>query len=268
MSEHDIILRTKELMTIPTIQTALKTMGIEEGNILFVHSSLSSLGWVCGGPQTVVMALEEAVGEDGTLVMPAQSGDWSDPLEWQNPPVPKDWIETIYQHLPAYDSMRTPTRGMGLIAEHFRTTPGTRRSSHPQVSFAAKGKYRDWIIENHPLSPALGPDSPLGKLYQLPTKVLFIGTTYETNTCFHLAEALSKVRGMKRVGTAMVEDGERVWKWYEDFDYDTEAFDEIGNLFEKTGHVLKARIGQADCRLFNFREAVDFAFNWFLLHKK
>ncbi|SFO24462.1 Aminoglycoside 3-N-acetyltransferase [Pseudobutyrivibrio sp. JW11] len=38
-----------------------------------VHTALSKMGYVCGGAQAVIEALIEVVGEDGTIMMPAQS---------------------------------------------------------------------------------------------------------------------------------------------------------------------------------------------------
>jgi aminoglycoside 3-N-acetyltransferase len=262
MSERDIINKTKEPNTINTILRDLERIGVNNGDILIVHSSLSSLGWVCGGAQAVVAALMNAVGKEGTLVMPSQSGDWSDPAQWGHPPVPKDWIQTIYDNMPAYDPEITPTRGMGRIAEVFRTFPGTIRSSHPQVSFCANGKFSEHIIENHPLTPQFGMDSPLGKMYNLNTKVLLLGVGYDSCTSFHLAEALVSEMPKKRMGTALLEKGERVWKWFEDYEYDSEDFELIGKEFEEKHSVQKGRLGNAACKLFLMKDGVDFAREW------
>jgi len=68
--------------------------------ILIVHSSLSSLGWVCGGAPSVIQALENILTDDGTLIMPSHSGNLSAPKDWMNPPVTEAWFETIRKEMP------------------------------------------------------------------------------------------------------------------------------------------------------------------------
>lgn len=149
-----------------------------------VHSSLASLGWVCGGEVAVVQALHDAVGSGGaagTLVVPTQTGDNTDPAGWQHPPVPRDWWPTIREHLPAYDPAVTPSRGMGRIAEAIRNWPGAVRSNHPITSLAAVGPRATQICHPHPLSCQLGEDSPLGRLYDLEALVLLLGVDHGSN---------------------------------------------------------------------------------------
>jgi aminoglycoside 3-N-acetyltransferase len=268
MGERDVINRTAEPVTVGGMLRDLRRLGVAEGDVLLVHSSLSSIGWVCGGPQAVIEALLSAVGEEGTLVMPAQSGDWSDPAEWMNPPVPAEWHEIIYREWPAFDPDVTPTRGMGRIAELFRTYPGTRRSSHPQVSFSANGRLAEAITAEHPLTPQFGMDSPLGKLYRMPAKVLLLGVGYHACTSFHLAETMIPSMPVKRHGAAIRENGGRVWRWFEDYAYDADDFGRIGREMEEVVPVRKGKVGQAECRLFGVREAVDFAAQWMAKNRR
>jgi aminoglycoside 3-N-acetyltransferase len=66
--------RTIIMNSIDSIYNDLFELGVRNGDILLVHTSLSSLGWVCGGAQAVLMALKQVVGKSGTLVMPSHSG--------------------------------------------------------------------------------------------------------------------------------------------------------------------------------------------------
>lgn len=268
LSEADIINATRSPVTIDLMYKDLSDLGVNGGDVLLVHSSLSSIGWVCGGAQSVVTALLKATGtsgdaqEGGTLVMPAHSGDWSDPAEWENPPVPKEWMQTIYDNMPPFIPEITPTRGMGRIAELFRIIPGVNRSNHPQVSFCAKGRLAEHITSGHVLSPQFGMESPLGRLYGIKAKVLLLGVGYGSCTSFHLAETLLNEMPVMRTGTAMLENGERVWKWFDDFAYNSDDFELIGKALEVDDTVKKGKVGNSECRLFEMKDGVNFAMSW------
>ena len=95
LSEQKTIESTKNIKTVDTIYNDLLNLGVKLGDILLVHSSLSSIGWVCGGASAVIMALQKVISDDGTIVMPTHSGGNSDPAMWEMPPVPKEWIQPI-----------------------------------------------------------------------------------------------------------------------------------------------------------------------------
>src|ERR1700761_2690949 len=100
---------TGPLVTRDTLAEDLRALGVRPGEILLTHSSMKSLGWVCGSRAAVVRGLLDALGPDGTLVVPAQSGDLSDPALWSRPPVPEAWWDTIRAAMPGYDPATTPT---------------------------------------------------------------------------------------------------------------------------------------------------------------
>ena len=109
-----------------------------------------------GKGQTVIEALLEAVGEEGTIMMPTQSWKNLDPetgVHWQEP---EAWWQSIRDNWPAYDKAITPTNTMGAVAEMFRTWPGSRRSDHPARSVAAWGRWADYLTEDHDLSDIFG----------------------------------------------------------------------------------------------------------------
>lgn len=267
MPEDQVINKTTNPNTIKSIEKDLRKLGVKAGDILLVHASLSGIGWVCGGAQSVIDALINVLGEKGTLVMPSHSGELSDPNQWNHPPVPEEWYEAIYKNMPGFDPDKTPTRGMGKIAELFRTYPNVLRSNHPQVSFSAYGKKNIEITENHPLTPQFGMDSPLGKLYKNNAKVLLLGVGYDACTSFHLSEAIVEGMPKTKMGTSIIENGISKWQWFKDFDYNSEDFECIGKSFEETTEVTKGKIGNARSILFNTREGVDFACDWLSEHR-
>lgn len=267
MKELDIIRSTAHPNTVDSMKTELEELGVEKGDIVLVHSRMSSLGWIVGGPQAVILALIETVGEEGTIVMPAHSGDWTDPSEWMSPTVPGFWIPIIMKHMPAFDPFMTPTRRVGAVAESFRSFPRVIRSDHPQTSFTARGRYAVELTENHRLTHQMDIDSPLGRMYKKGAKVLFLGTGYQTCTCFHLSETLLADMSTRKMGTALLVDGRRKWKMFRDYDYESGDFGELGEAYEGENPTQKGRVGHAECRIFDMKEAVDFATIWLGKHR-
>ena len=272
MSEQDVINKTQDgPITIASIRNDLLQLGISPGMVLLTHSSLSSLGWVSGGPVAVILALEEALGPDGTLVMPTHSGDLTDPEKWENPPVPEEWKEPIRQSMPAFDPVLTPTRGMGRIPETFRNQPGVLRSDHPHISFTARGPQAQFITGTHGLHFGLGEESPLARIYDLEGWILLLGVDHDNNTSLHLAEYRADYPGKKEIqqGAPILQDGVRNWVKIRELDENSEDFNEIGKAYQKAGGtLLVGKVGNARAILVPQRELVDFAAQWMTKNRK
>ena len=262
MKEKEIIEKTKEPVTKKSLINELSQLKLE-GEVVIVHSALSKLGWVCGGAVALIEALQEVITEKGTLVMPAHSGDYSEPKYWGNPPVPEEWYQTIRAEMPAYRAEVTPTRGLGLTPEIFRKFPGVVRSDHPCLSFAAWGKEAKAITADHKLDYALGDNSPLAKIYERKGKVLLIGVGHDSNTSLHLAEyRADHDLKIKIFGSSILKDGQNVWTQYQDIEFNDDLFPEIGKEYEVEHKYSTAKVGLAEAKLFKQKELVDFAVNW------
>jgi len=153
----------------------LRAMGIKPGDLLLVHSSLSSLGYVSGGAGGVIDALAEALGPEGTLAMPTHSWD------------------RVERGCREFDARRTPSC-VGRITEVFRGLPGVVRSLHPTHSVAARGPLAEWLVADHQRSETpCGEGTPYARIMDRGGRVLLLGVTLHVNTCFHATEAMAGV---------------------------------------------------------------------------
>ncbi len=236
---------------------------------VIVHTSLSKLGWVPGGPQGVIVALLDVLGELGTLVMPTHTGHLTDPSGWVAPPVPKAWWRSIRREMPAYEPALTPTRLMGAVAETFRKHPAAERSAHPHVSFTALGPNARRIVNEHPLGSMFGERSPLARLYELDAHVLLMGVSHANNTSIHLGETRAEFPTKTRVreGAPMLVDGKRRWVTFEELRPVDDDFAELGEDFARTGRERRGTLGWGEGRFMGVRELVDFAQSWLPTHR-
>jgi aminoglycoside 3-N-acetyltransferase len=270
MSEEKAIRNDSKPVTRESFSSFLRGIGLSEGENVLVHSSLSSLGWVCGGAETVILALLDVVGNHGTVMVPTHTAGNSNPANWQNPPVPRDWWQPIRDNMPGFDPLRTPTRDMGVIAELFRTWPGAMRSNHPVGSFAAIGKRAAYLVSEHPLAEEFGETSPLARLYELDGLVLLLGVGHIRNTSLHLAEYRSHFPTRRFVdeGCAVLEGGVRRWVEFKMLGLETDDFEQLGVEIDRASGALIGRSTNPPARLLRQRAMVDFATEWMNSNRK
>ena len=169
------------------------SLGLRKGDILLIHNSFKSFGRVEGGPQTVIDALLEVLGKDGTLIMPTFNFDWSD----QSP----NGI---------FDLENTPSK-MGILTEIVRKMPGAKRTLHPFYSFAIYGNLAEELskTDNH---DSFGSESIFAQICKLDAKIMIIGLTYnQSMTFFHYVEQQEGVdyRYMKAFSGWIIAQGKK-----------------------------------------------------------
>ena len=269
-TEKSVVNSTTEPNTITSLKHEFKALGVKQGTNVILHVSLSKIGWIIGGSVALLKALMDTLTEEGTLVIPTFTGDNSDPSYWENPPVPKSWWEKIRKEMPAFEPEITPSRGIGKVAETFRSWPGVLRSNHPIASFAAWGKNANIITENHELEIDLGEGSPISRLYDLNGQILLIGVSHINNSSLHLAEYRSDFPGKRRrmTGSAVKVDNRNQWVEWEELNLNSDDFDRLGKDFELMTNYKPGKIGLAESRLISVREIVDFGVEWLKKNRK
>lgn len=227
------------MLTQKKLIEGYSALGVSPGDVLMVHSSLSSFGYVAGGAGAVVSALIYVLGEEGTLVMPAFS-------------------RYLLEGEDSWDRENTPSL-MGRISETFRTMPGTVRSSHAAHSICARGEKAEFLCRR-PYRTGFGPDSPFKDLVGLDAKILLAGVPYNVCTFFHLLEAEADVpyRFLEERKAKIVVDGIEKSGSALEFTRKEGAnndFSGFGKLLEDEGLVKMGMIGESPQRLFRARDA-------------
>lgn len=192
----------------------LRGLGVCAGDVLMVHSSMKALGTGLS-PDEVIDALEAALGEEGTLLMPALT------------------YENVTAAHPVFDSQTTEPC-VGLLPRTFLHRPGVERSIHPTHSAAAKGKLAHTLTVGHRMDEAaVGPHSPFMLLPVYSGKLLFIGEILHACTFMHGIEEIVRPPFLRRVQHNFIVDGEeRTYSGNDDFGWGAE-FQRIADILEE-----------------------------------
>ncbi|MBI4571667.1 MAG: AAC(3) family N-acetyltransferase [Chloroflexi bacterium] len=175
------------MVTRQEIERALRALGLGERSHVLVHASYKAIGGVDGGPATVARALVESL---ATVMMPAFTSERTS--AWDAGGV---FEGNAYRPVPPADftpeafTYRTPIdKGIGVIAEAFRTMYPVRRTANPWVSFIASGELADELC-----GPGTEVDGvePVRRLMDAGGDLLLLGVTHTSSTSVHLAEQLA-----------------------------------------------------------------------------
>lgn len=233
------------MLTFEQLLEGFHDLGVEKGDTLLVHSSYKSFGEVDGGPQTVIRALEAALGPDGTLIMPTFNFDFNKGQPW--------------------DVRSTPSK-MGVLTELVRQDPRAKRVFHPFYSFAILGKHAE-TLGSLRYKSSYERNSVFGKLRDLDGKIMVIGLSYNNSmTFFHHIEQMEGVdyRFLKQfTGEVTDENGNTYTDTFEMLVRDIDKgvmtmVDPMGELMEKVGVIKSAKIGEADVKLMKANEVYEF----------
>lgn len=147
-----------EIVTKNELVQYFQSLGIHQGDVLEVHSSLSSFGQVEGGADTVIDALITSVGDEGNIFMPALRLSPNLPLTEEDRAM---GITTKIRVLPE-DRDRS---AMGIIADTFRKRSDTV-TGNGIMQITGWGKHAqeaetgglDYVINHNGMALLLGVD--------------------------------------------------------------------------------------------------------------
>ncbi len=232
------------------VKRGLAAVGLSAGDVVLVHSSLSAFGYVEGGADTVIDALLETVGPEGTVVVPT--------FTW-GPFHAADKVVLDLANTPVKDEV-------GIIPETFRKRPEAQRSTHICHSVAAIGPHADDVMGEGIRS--FGKGSTFHQLYKLNAWYLFLGATFSSCTALHAVEEYMQVPYRRyrdfQGSTVILADGTEIpsqsveYLRLPDRDYRND-FAKMRDIYAAHGVLNITRIGAAEVMNLRIRELFDIA---------
>ena len=229
-------------LTRRNISDALRTLGLRQGAVVFMHSSLSSLGAVDGGADTVVDAVLDVLGPDGTLAVPT-------------------FCSINRRRGQTYDPDTTPSE-VGQITNTLRRRPGAFRSPHIWQSMSAVGRRAEEMMSVH-RPVAWAADGPFWKLYEWDAYIMLLGVPYFRSTFWHLIEQMvHPAYGRWRESTGRIRNPDGSESPLKEITFGPRSghvhdFNKLGSRMEARGLVRVGAVGNAMARLYRARDALD-----------
>lgn len=158
----------------------LRSLGLQAGCGVFVHSAIQFLGRPAGGVEMYYQALQAVLNLQppsadqpaGTLVVPT--------------------FNFAFARGEPYDPQATPSKGMGVFCEYLRQQPEARRTPHPMQSLAAVGCYADDLAGRDTAS-AFDPGSAFERMLELDFTLLLLGADIQAASMVHYSEQRAAV---------------------------------------------------------------------------
>lgn len=235
-------------LTTVMMADQFQNLGLQQGDVVLVHSSLRAMGVVEGGADAVIDALLEVLGSSGTLVMPTFTfRNEHDPLRIIDP-----------RHEPS---------DVGILTEVFRARPQTRYSVAFRHRFHAAGYHAEYITQANPEISVFSSEGSFGRMQRLHTKIMLIGLTFSRCTAHHFAEAILQVPYRQMVEKPMkvrAENGDLYDLRLIDYqpkplEHRPRDFNKLGKVLEERGLVRLEAVGNAYVRLLQMRDLIETA---------
>jgi len=211
----------KPRITQADIERGLRELGLGEGDIVLLHSSLSSFGDVDGGAQAVVQAFLDVLGETGTLAVPA-FGE------------------------------------LGTIPDTVRADPRAITSIHPLAAVSAIGQHAEALFRDHwQADTAHGEGTPYVRIAELGGYVCLAGVDQDRSTTLHTAEEMLRMPYLSDRTKTFETDSGTETRTYRFFPGPHRDFIGLDRLLRESGVMRIGRIGNSVIRLMPSQELID-----------
>jgi aminoglycoside 3-N-acetyltransferase len=249
------------------LAAGFRALGVAPGDVVMLHASVRAVGPVAGGPDEIHLALGDALGESGTLMMYASCPRHVDEVGRGNL-TPAEEAELL-EKLPAFDPLTArAARDNGALVEMLRTWPGSRVNAHP-ARFVVRGAAADALLAGQPWDFAFGAGSILERFVGMDGKILLLGSDHDAVTFLHYAEHVVDIpdKRVARFRVPVLEGGTRAWRPTAEFDtsegvhanWPPDFFARIVDAYlARTGN-RGGRVGDAPSVLMSARGLLDFA---------
>jgi aminoglycoside 3-N-acetyltransferase len=164
----------RPVVDMATLRAGLHQLGLTSGDTVIVHSGISHIGKVVGGPKAIFELIRDMVGESGHVLFPVFP------------------FNNLMMHYlgrnPTFDVRTAPSK-MGALTEYALKVPGGMRSIHPSHSVLAFGPHsNDFVASHHLDTKPFAECSPFARLVESNGKILLIGVGLNSTTSFHRTE--------------------------------------------------------------------------------
>ncbi len=211
----------KPHITREMIEQCLRGLGLQAGDIVLLHSSLSSMGHVESAAKTVADAFLAVLGRHGTLVVPAFGA-------------------------------------LGAVSDYVKEHADAVRSVHPLASVAAIGPAAAEICTDHDkVETAHGEGTPYLRIADLGGYVCLLGVDQDRNTSLHAAEVLLRLPYLSDRTEKFDTPEGPVEKTFRFFPGPHRDFIALDPILRERGIVRIGHIGRAVVRLMRSREMLD-----------
>lgn len=224
---------------------------------------------IIGGAATLIDALIEQIGADGTIATPIDFMDNQDPYQWHDNKTIEDGLTNFNRYRRAirpFDPKTSVSNPYNPIAENLRLREGARISNHPCHAYVAYGKYAPLITNRQSLHLSRGEDSPTARLVEKRAKFLLLGVHLRALDALALAYYRAECAPFVVRQSKLELNGKRVWKNYVDIDADMSFFDSVESILIQQGMLKVSAIGNINCFYGSINEVVDVLTKHFELH--